>query len=327
LSQPPFPFIARPRLAIFTILAMLAFAGNSLLCRLALKESHIDAATFSAVRITSGALVLWGLVQVERGTRALSGSWISSLALFVYVACFSAAYLSLSAGTGALLLFGTVQATMIAHGLSVGERLDFRQVAGFVVCVAGLFGLVMPGLSAPSPSGSAMMAAAGVAWGIYSIRGKGGSNPLKNTAGNFVRASVPAVLLGTSLYPWARFDVMGLILAVASGALTSGIGYVIWYAALRDLKSTTAAAVQLSVPVLATMGGVAILGEVLTLRLSASSIAILGGIALVVCRRSSPPAPADSARETPSSSPRPGSAARRPRPAVRRRKSHRAPRG
>jgi drug/metabolite transporter (DMT)-like permease len=270
---------------LLTTVAMIAFAGNSLLCRLALQDKHIDATTFASVRIVSGGLALWLMVRLGTRSRPISGSWRSALALLAYVAAFSFAYITLSAGAGALLLFGAVQATMILHGLRSGERLGLRQGLGLAVSVAGLLGLAMPGISAPPIFASMTMVLAGVAWGIYSLRGKGSRNPLEDTAGNFLRAAPVALFAMTACFPWAQFDATGLGLAVASGAVTSGIGYAIWYAALRTLKSTTAAVVQLSVPVLATAGGAALLGESVTLRLAASSIAILGGIALVIVPR------------------------------------------
>ncbi len=268
-----------------TALAMIAFASNSLLCRLALKQTNIDAATFTSVRILSGALVLWLVTRVRCGPRSVAGNWWSALALFVYAAAFSFAYLSLSAGTGALLLFGAVQATMILWGLRVGERLDLIQIAGLVVAIVGLVILLLPGLSAPPFVASALMLSAGVAWGVYSLRGKGEGNPTGATAGNFLRAVplVVAVSLGT--FPSARLDSLGLTYAVLSGAITSGLGYVIWYHALPGLKAASAATVQLSVPVLAAAGGILLLGEPITLRYVFASIAVLGGITLVLIEK------------------------------------------
>ncbi|MEW6704679.1 MAG: DMT family transporter [Pseudomonadota bacterium] len=273
----------RPRILLLTALAMLAFAGNSLLCRLALKTTAIDAASFTGVRLASGALVLWLIVR-QRGERPL-GSWGSALALFAYAAGFSYAYLALPAGTGALLLFGAVQATMIGRGLWSGERLDARQTGGLLLALGGLVALLLPGLQAPPPWGSALMIGAGIAWGVYSLRGRQGGDPTCATAGNFLRA-VPFGLglwvLGMGQWAW---DVPGLLYAVASGALTSGLGYAIWYTALPGLKATAAATVQLSVPVLAALGGSVLLGEALTLRLVAAAAAVLGGIALVILRK------------------------------------------
>ena len=263
---------------------MLAFAANSLLCRFALRETRIDPASFTLARVASGAVVLWLLVMWRRHASSASraGTWASALALFAYAAAFSFAYTSLSAGTGALLLFGAVQATMILWGVSRGERLRRAQVVGLILAIAGLVVLVFPGLAAPPLIGSILMASAGVAWGIYSLRGKGAGDPLTATAGNFLRALPFAAAVSVALLPWSRVDVAGIIYACASGAVASGIGYAIWYTALPALKAATAATVQLSVPVITAAGGILLLGEPLTLRFVLSSVAILGGIAFVV---------------------------------------------
>jgi drug/metabolite transporter (DMT)-like permease len=263
-----------------TAVAMLAFAGNSLLCRLALQHSGIDPASFTSVRLTSGAVVLWALVR-WRGQRP-AGDWGSAAALFVYAAAFSYAYLSLSAGTGALLLFGAVQATMLGWGLWHGQRLGRGQTAGLMLAMGGLVALLLPGVTAPPAGGALLMTAAGVAWGVYSLRGRGAGDPTAVTAGNFVRASALAVPLALAALPWARVDVAGLLWALCSGAVTSGLGYAIWYTALKGLQPTSSASVQLSVPVLTALGGVALLSEPLTLRLALCSLAILGGIAWVI---------------------------------------------
>jgi drug/metabolite transporter (DMT)-like permease len=272
------------RVFMLTALAMLAFAGNSLLCRVALRDTPIDAASFTAVRLVSGALTLWLVVRLKSGRQegAGAGNWLSALALFVYAAGFSFAYLSLTAATGALLLFGAVQATMVAYGLWTGERLQQLQIGGLMLALAGLIALLLPGLSAPPLIGSLLMIAAGVAWGIYSLRGKGAGDPTRVTAGNFLRTAPLALALGLVFWPQISLDAMGLAYALASGALASGLGYVIWYTALPALKATHASTVQLSVPPLAALGGVLLLGEPLTLRLVLASVAILGGIALVI---------------------------------------------
>lgn len=278
------------RIASLTALAMLAFAGNSLLCRLALTRTGIDAASFTTIRIVSGALLLCLLVRLRGGTGP-TGSWLSALALFAYAAGFSFAYLSLPAATGALLLFGAVQATMIGYGLSKGERLGGSQACGLAIAAAGLVGLLLPGLSAPPLHGALLMLAAGSAWGVYSLRGRGAGDPVSATAGNFLRATPFAALLSILLVADAALDAAGLGYAVASGALASGVGYIVWYQALPGLRSTSAAAVQLSVPALAAVGGVIILGEPLTLRLLLATAAILGGVALAIAgrRRQRPP--------------------------------------
>lgn len=277
-----------PRIQVLflTFLAMLAFAGNSLLCRLALKHTAIDAASFTSLRILSGAVALWIIVRLHNGGNGrnggTAGNWPSALALFAYAACFSFAYITLSAATGALLLFGAVQATMIGYGLWRGERLSPWQTVGLVVALGGLIGLLLPGLSAPPLHGSLLMLAAGVAWGIYSLRGKGSGDPTRITAGNFMRAALFAALLSTAMFAKISSDRAGMIYAIVSGALASGVGYAIWYTALRGLRSTSAATVQLSVPVIAALGGVVFLDESLTLRLVIASIAVLGGITLVI---------------------------------------------
>ena len=273
------------KIFLLTALAMVAFAGNSLLCRQALKQTTIDAATFTFVRIVSGAVCLWIIVQLRKRSVAKAGSWPSALALFGYAALFSFAYLRLTAGTGALLLFGAVQATMIFWALRKGEQLRRLQVAGLFLAIAGLVTLVFPGLSAPPLSAAALMLGAGIAWGIYLLRGKGSGDPLRATAGNFLRAVPMAVLLSVVMLRSASLDPAGICYAVISGALASGVGYAIWYTALPALKASAAATVQLSVPVLAAAGGIAFLSEPITLRFVLASIAVLGGIALVIVER------------------------------------------
>lgn len=260
---------------------MIAFAANSLLCRMALVHTRIDAASFTSIRMVSGALVLWLIVTSKGEKIGAAGSWTSASALFAYAACFSFAYVSLSAATGALLLFGAVQTTMISFGLWKGERLQGKQLAGLMLAVGGLLGLLLPGLSAPPLPAAALMLGAGMAWGVYSLRGKGASDPTRVTAGNFVRAVAFAAGLSAIMFARHSLDGAGIVLAIASGALASGVGYAIWYTALRGLNATTAATVQLSVPVIAAFGGIAFLGEAITLRLLVTSVAILGGIALI----------------------------------------------
>jgi drug/metabolite transporter (DMT)-like permease len=276
------------RIFILTLLAMIAFASNSLLCRLALKQTGIDAASFTFIRIFSGAFALWLIMKLRRATWKEEGSWSSALALFMYAAAFSFAYLDLSVGTGALLLFGAVQATMILWGFRKGERLDAIQLVGLIFAVTGLVVLVFPGLSAPPLIGSILMLGAGVAWGIYSIRGKAGRDAIAATAGNFLRAVPFAAVVSIILLSRARLDHAGIFYAVVSGAITSGLGYVIWYSALPSLKAASAATVQLSVPVLAATGGILLLGEPITLRYVLASVAVLGGIFLVIIEKRQP---------------------------------------
>ena len=274
-----------PRIIALTSLAMTAFAGNSLLCRVALKHTSIDAASFTTIRLISGALMLWLVVRMRRGTYTGGGSWMSAFALFVYAAGFSFAYVSLPAATGALLLFGAVQATMIGYGVCVGERLLKLQLVGLALALGGLVGLLLPGLSAPPLHGSVLMLGAGIAWGIYSLRGKSVGDPTRVTAGNFLRAVPIAMALNILMLRGSSLDTAGFWYAVSSGALASGIGYAIWYTALPSLKAANAATIQLSVPVIAALGAVVILGEPITLRLILSSVAILGGIALVILEK------------------------------------------
>lgn len=275
------------RPALLTTLAMIAFAGNSLLCRAALRDTDIDAATFTLIRIVSGAIVLALLVGLRPGRPGWrAGSWRSALALFVYAIAFSFAYNGLTTAMGALLLFGAVQASMIGIGMVRGDRPLRWQWLGIVVAFTGLVGLLLPGLSAPPIPSAALMLAAGVAWGVYSLRAKGAGDPLQATAGNFLRAVPMAVLVSLIGLANSRLDGWGVALAIASGALASGIGYAIWYTALPLLQSTTAATVQLSVPVIAALGGILLLGEPLTVRLLVAGSAILGGIGLVIaCKR------------------------------------------
>lgn len=273
------------RLLLLTSLTMAAFAGNSLLCRMALKQTSIDPASFTTIRLLSGALTLWLLARARHGTAAGGGNWLSALALFAYAASLSFAYVGLSTAMGALLLFGAVQATMIGHGIRTGERLVRLQLAGLVLACGGLVGLLLPGLSAPPLLDSALMLGSGVAWGIYSLRGKGAGNPTRVTAGNFLRAAPIAVALNLFMMNDTSLDQAGIGYALLSGALTSGMGYAIWYRVLPALKATHASIVQLSVPVIAALGGIVFLGEALTWRLAWASAAILGGIALVILEK------------------------------------------
>lgn len=269
------------RLWLVVAAAMLAFAGNSVLCRLALRDGGIDAASFTSLRLVSGALVLWLIVRLRGGART-GGDLLSAFALFVYAAGFSFAYVSLSTGTGALLLFGAVQATMIGRGLLSGERLAAMQWCGLALALGGLTALLLPGVSAPPIAGALMMIAAGVAWGAYSLRGRGAGDATAKTAGNFIRAVPFALVLSLFLLRDAHADAPGIACAVVSGALTSGVGYAIWYTALPHLRAASAATVQLSVPAIAAIAGIILLGEAPTWRLALATLAILGGIALVV---------------------------------------------
>ena len=268
--------------ATLTTLAMVAFAANSLLCRFALGSTGIDPASFTLVRLLSGAIVL-ALIAILRGGRLSgAGSWPSALALFAYAAAFSFAYVSLDTGTGALLLFGAVQFTMTTWGVLKGERPGPLRILGMVFASVGLVVLFLPGAAAPPIAGAALMVLAGAAWGIYSLRGRGSRRPLMETAVNFVYAIPFALGLSWLARADRGLDTAGVIAAAASGAVASGMGYAIWYAALRGLRTTTAATVQLSVPVIAAIAGIVFLGESTSLRLVIATAAILGGIALVI---------------------------------------------
>ena len=274
------------RIASLTVFAMLAFASNSLLCRIALRDTAIDAATFTSIRLVSGAVLLAALM-IGRGNRPWAGgTWRAAAMLFAYAVTFSFAYRQLTAATGALLLFGAVQLTMLGYGLAMGERLRGAQWMGLLVALAGLVGLLLPGLAAPPLPSAALMLAAGAAWGVYSLLGRGQTDPVAATAGNFLRAVPLTVALSLVAVAQTSFDTTGVFYAVASGAITSGLGYVLWYAALPAYKAASAATIQLSVPALAALGGVLLLGEQMSLRLLVASVAILGGIALVIVRRS-----------------------------------------
>lgn len=274
------------RLVLITSLTMLAFAANSLICREALASGHIGAAAFTLVRIASGAAVL-GLIYLAKCRHyPLGGNWLSAAALFGYAAGFSYAYISLSAGTGALLLFGAVQVTMIVYGLWKGERLNMRQVVGVLSAAGGLVWLLLPGAHAPSWLGALLMLGAGVSWGVYSLLGRGTVQPTLSTAGNFIRACPFVLGLFVFLGEGESVSAVGLGFAVAGG-VASALGYILWYAALPRLTAISAATVQLSVPVIAAFGGVLLLDEIMTYRFGVSSVAVLGGVTLFVLSKRS----------------------------------------
>lgn len=273
------------RVALLIVFAMLAFAGNSLLCRVALRDTSIDAASFTSIRLASGALVLWILLRTRGKQPLAAGSWPMAAMLFAYAVCFSFAYRDLTAATGALLLFGAVQLTMTVYGLFTGERLAGLRLVGVLVAVAGLVWLLLPGLSAPPVIAAGLMLAAGLAWGIYSLLGRGAGDATAATGGNFIRAVPFAAVLSLAAASQASPDPTGLMYAVASGAVTSGLGYVLWYAALPALSATSAATIQLCVPAIAALGGAVLLAEPITARLLIASAAILGGIALTIRKK------------------------------------------
>lgn len=275
------------RLFTLTALAVIAFAANAVLCRLAFTRTGIDPASFTAIRLASGTLALW-LVIRRRGVRLRAGgSWPSALALFAFAVAHTFGYVTVPAGAGTLLFCGAVQASMIFAALWAGERLGMRTSGGLALALGGLVMLVLPGLSAPPPGGSALMLAAGVAWGVYSLLGRGTADPAAATAGNFLRATWLALALGLASLPWARLDGAGVAYAVFTGIVFTGLGYAIWYAALPALSATRAATVQLSVPVIAALGAVALLDEPITLRLIVASAAVLGGSAMVILGKQS----------------------------------------
>ncbi|MCR6633895.1 DMT family transporter [Devosia sp.] len=274
------------RIIVLTVLALVAFAANSVLARLALASPAIDAAGFTGVRLASGAVVLGLLLWFRNGSpRALvqlTGTWAQSAALFGYAICFSFAYNLLGASMGALILFASVQIGMVARAVSAGDRPAPLEWIGLVAAAGAFVYLVSPGLAAPHPLGAALMILAGLCWAGYSLLGRGSSQPLSDTAGNFMRCLPLAVLL-IIVGVWTGAPRLeGIILAVASGALASGLGYAIWYAALPHLSRTRAAVVQLSVPVIAGFGAVVFIGEALTPRLLIASAVILGGIAVAI---------------------------------------------
>lgn len=274
------------RVVLLIVFAMLAFAGNSLLCRVALRDTAIDAASFTSIRLASGALILWILLRARGKQPLAAGSWPMAAMLFAYAVCFSFAYRDLTAATGALLLFGAVQLTMTGYGLLTGERLAGLRLVGVMVAVAGLVWLLLPGLSAPPLIAAGLMLAAGLAWGVYSLLGRGAGDATAATGGNFIRAVPFAAILSLAAAGHASRDPTGLTYAVASGAVTSGLGYVLWYAALPALSATSAATIQLCVPAIAALGGAVLLAEPITARLLIASAAILGGIALTIRRKS-----------------------------------------
>jgi len=285
MAAPP-PYTAgKMQTVLLSALAMLAFAANSILCRLALGAGHIDATSYATIRVLSGALVLAAIVVArDRGISLRDVNGWSAFALYVYMVCFAFAYVSLATGTGALILFGAVQLTMFSASLKAGDPFPLLSWFGLGLAAAGLVYLVSPGVEAPDAAGALTMAVAGIAWGLYSLIGRGAADATRATAWNFVLA-VPLALVTSAVFAGsATADVAGVTLAVASGAMASGIGYVIWYAALKGLAASDAATLQLSVPVIAAIGGVVLLAEPVTMRLVIASIATLGGVAIVLRR-------------------------------------------
>jgi drug/metabolite transporter (DMT)-like permease len=268
---------------IWTALALLAFAANSILCRLALRDGLIDPAEFTAIRLLSGAVVLWLIVNFRRPRRSsIGGSWLSAAAMVAYAVPFSFAYLKLSAGTGALILFFGVQATMIAGDILRGRRPKTRERLGLPIALAGLLYLLWPGVHAPEPLAAGLMALAGVSWGVYSLRGKGAVDIVAATAGNFMRGSAIVLPLLLISLPQVTMTIRGVLLAVASGAITSGLGYVVWYRALRTIDATQAAIAQVLVPLLTAVAGTIFLAEAFSTRLLISGTVIATGVTLAL---------------------------------------------
>jgi drug/metabolite transporter (DMT)-like permease len=272
------------RAALAALFALLCFAANSVLCRMALRVSHIDPASFTTIRLAAGAATLSLLVHIGRGATTPRGSWLAALMLLVYAIPFSFAYVGLTAGTGALLLFGAVQVVMLAAGFMAGERIDRRLIAGWLLAVVGLVLLLLPGVTAPPTREAVLMLIAGVAWGYYSLQGRGSRDALGDTAGNFVRALPGAIAISALLFAQRHVDTQGVLLAALSGGVASGLGYAAWYTALPRLGAIAAANAQLAVPVIAALAGVALFGEPISTRLALASVLVLGGTALAVRR-------------------------------------------
>jgi len=279
--------MTRLRIILITFLSLSAFAANSLITRYALEQTAIDEASFIMLRVVSGALFLWLFLAIKKDKKIVQGgTWSAAFALFIYAVSFTYGYGLIAAGTGALLLFGSVQITMTVAGYREGERLKVIQLVGFILALAGLVILMLPGISAPSFIGAFLMCISGIAWSIYTLQGRGASNPAASTAGNFIKAAPMATLLWLIVYLSTKNTIdlanTGVIYALISGIVTSGIGYIIWYSVLPELKATQAAIVQLSVPLLVTLAGALLLNEVITLRIILASLAILTGTILVL---------------------------------------------
>ena len=279
--------LSSKKIMIFVILSMVSFSANSILCRLALSSYLIDAASFTLVRLASGAITLFAIHYLYTKQLMLGGSWHEALMLFIYVASFSLAYVNISASNGALILFGSVQITMILHGLLRGERLYWSQWIGFFIALLGLFCLLSPGLTTPSLVSSCLMIIAGIAWGHYSLFGRGSVNPIRDTAGNFI-LSIPFAIIFyvISIKNNMQLVNLGTMYAFFSGAITSGVGYAMWYAALPYLSTIQSSSVQLSVPIITAVAGAIFMSETLSTRLFLTSIMILGGITMVMTKKS-----------------------------------------
>jgi drug/metabolite transporter (DMT)-like permease len=279
--------MTRLRIILITLLSLLAFAANSVITRFALQETSIDETSFIMLRVVSGAIFLWLYLSFKKNNKAYkAGTWLAAFSLFIYAVSFTYGYGLIAAGTGALLLFGSVQITMTIAGYREGERLNVIQITGFVLALIGLVILMLPGISSPSIMGALLMCISGVAWSIYTLQGRGASSPAASTAGNFIKAAPMAILLWTIVYLSSSDTINlardGVIYALLSGIITSGIGYIIWYSVLPELKATQAAIVQLSVPLLVTLAGALLLNETITMRVILASATILLGTVLVL---------------------------------------------
>lgn len=272
---------------LLTGFALIAFAANSVLGRLALGEKTIDASGFTVIRLLSGAIVLLAILKISnnKSTSPTKGSWSASLMLFIYAVAFSFAYVTLDTGTGALILFGSVQITMILLSLISGNRLHITEWGGVSLAFIGFVYLMLPGVTTPSIMGFVLMTIAGIAWGIYTLKGRASANPLMDTTYNFLRTIPLIIILTIVTFHDIHLSADGILLAVLSGGIASGIGYTIWYIALGGLSITKAAVVQLLVPVIAALGGVIFVSEPITFRLTISATMVLGGILMVVLGR------------------------------------------
>ena len=267
-----------------SMVALIAFAGNSVLCRLALSDGAIDPAGFTVIRLLSGVVALFPLLFLTQGKRAFnkSGSWLSGVLLFIYAVFFSFAYVSIDTATGALILFGVVQITLVIVNAIKGNRLNALELLGVVLALAGFIYLVFPELQKPSLQGFVMMSMSGVAWALYTVAGQGSSNALRDTAFNFLRTAPLFIIVFVASLNAISLTSYGVLLAIASGAITSGVGYAIWYAALPNLSTTQAGVIQLFVPIIAAFGGVLFAGELITPRLMVAAAFVLGGIMVVI---------------------------------------------
>ncbi len=278
------------KIIAYTSFALVAFAFNSILCRMALRTGEADVVGFTAIRLIAGAVALIVISYFagrSKGKNSTQGTWASAFFLFAYAICFSFAYLGLTAATGALILFSSVQFTMVAAALIRGERPRGLEWLGLLIALGGLIYLLLPGLTSPPLVASVLMAAAGIAWGFYTLRGKGSGDPLGNTTGNFIRTVPMIAITAIPFLSQVRLSPRGIILAILSGAIASGVGYTVWYSALKHHTATRAAVLQLAVPVIAAFGGVMLLSEVMTTRLLIASALILGGIGMTIFGRRS----------------------------------------